>query len=197
MCNSPSDLGTKPLNDTSDENLLEASLGQPETFELIIQRYERRVFGLLIRLCGSRPDAEDLYQDVWAKAFVGRASFSGRSRFSTWLYAITLNTVREWRRKMGRRKEDSSEFLPEPKAQGFVGVLDKLLGREKQQGLERAISRLQADDRELIALGYLEENDYEALSAAMQMPKARIRVRMFRALARLRAILQEDGYDAA
>jgi len=177
-----------PIDEPSDESLLAQSLiGDPEAFSGLVARYERRVHGLLWRL-GVQPDAmDDLFQQVWLRAFHGRASFKGQSRFSTWLYAIALNETRAWRRRHHTQPLDG---IDEPPAPG-PDALDRLLGRARQEGLDKAMARLSTTDRESLALRYQQGLDYESIGRLTGRSLAQARLRNFRALARLRALMKD------
>ncbi|HTB33550.1 MAG TPA: sigma-70 family RNA polymerase sigma factor [bacterium] len=176
-----------PTDEPGDESLLAASLiGDGEAFSGLVLRYERRIYGLLWRL-GVQPDAmDDVYQQVWLRAFNGRASFKGKSRFSTWLYAIALNETRAWRRRHQTQPLDS---IAEPAAPG-LSALDRLLGKARQEGLNQAMAALAPADRESLALRYQQGLDYEEISRLTGRSLAQTRLRNFRALARLRDLMK-------
>ncbi|HTB33228.1 MAG TPA: sigma-70 family RNA polymerase sigma factor [bacterium] len=177
-----------PTDEPSDESLLARSLvGETEAFSSLIVRYERRVHGLLWRL-GVQPDAmDDLYQQVWLRAFNGRASFRGKSRFSTWLYAIALNETRAWRRRHQTLPLDS---IAEPHEPG-INALDRLLGKARQEGLRKALATLPPADQESLALRYQQGLDYDDIARLTGRSLAQARLRNFRALARLRALMKD------
>jgi RNA polymerase sigma-70 factor (ECF subfamily) len=172
----------------SDEALLADSLlGDHEAFSRLVHRYERRIYGLLWRL-GVQPDAlDDLYQQVWLRAFHGRASFKGKSRFSTWLYAIALNETRVWRR---RHQSLPLDGIAEPVAPG-LNALDRLLGRARLDGLHQAMAALAPADRESLALRYQQGLDYDEISRVTGRSLAQTRLRNFRALARLKDLMKD------
>lgn len=170
-----------------DEVLLAASLRDPEAFAPLVQRYERKLHGLLWRLCGPNDDLEDLYQQVWIRVWGARASFEGRSRFGTWLYAIALNQVREWRRRY--RPQVDIQSLPEA-ASPAPGALDRLLGRARHAEVEAALRTLSDGDRNVLTLRYMQELDYTEIARLQKSSVAQLRLRCFRALRRLRERLQ-------
>ncbi len=170
-----------------DEALLAASLADGEAFTVLVSRYERRLYGLLWRLCPQASEIDDLYQQVWIKAWAARTGFEGRSKFGTWLYAIALNQVREWRRK--RKPQVDIDSLPEAEAP-HLGALDRLLGRERRQHLDGMLSRLAAHDREVLSLRYLQDLDYAEIAKLQKSSLAQTRLRAFRALQRLRTLMR-------
>ena len=176
----------------SDEALLSASLaGEPEAFEHLVVRYERRVYGLIYRLSGRPQDAQDLFQTVWMQAFAGRSGFKQRSKFSTWLYAITLNQVRDWRRRQAQQGQRRGELLHDP-VDTKPGLLDRLLKRDAQQHLHRALRTLSPADQEVLALYYLQDLDYAEIAAVTGKALGPLRVQVHRALQRLKHAMGTD-----
>jgi RNA polymerase sigma-70 factor (ECF subfamily) len=172
-----------------DEALLSASLnGEPEAFEHLVARYERRVFGLILRLSGRDQDAQDLFQTVWMQAFAGRASFRNRSKFSTWLYAITLNQVRDWRRRKAMQRLRSGPLDLEP-ADPKPGLLDRLLRRDEELRMRSALQTLSPIDQEVLALYYLQDLDYDEIAAVTGKRVGPLRVQVHRALQRLKTAM--------
>jgi RNA polymerase sigma-70 factor, ECF subfamily len=87
--------------------------GNEAAVETLIARYQRRVFGLALRLTGSREDAEEVAQDVFWKVVDGASSFRGEAALSTWIYRITTNTA-----LMRLRKRPKTPPLPFDEALG-------------------------------------------------------------------------------
>jgi RNA polymerase sigma-70 factor (ECF subfamily) len=169
-----------------DEALLSASLnGEPEAFEQLVARYERRVYGLILRLSGRDQDAQDLFQTVWMQAFAARASFKNKSKFSTWLYAITLNQVRDWRRRKAMQRQRSGPLNIEP-ADPKPGLLDRLLGQDEERRMRKVLQALSPADQEVLALHYLQDMDYDEIAAVTGKGIGPLRVQVHRALQRLR-----------
>ncbi len=90
----------------SDEDLVElASQGRLDAFDALIERYQDRVFNLLVRMCGSEPDAEDLTQKTFVSAWHALGTFRKGSRFYTWLYRIGLNAAFTHQRDKSRKRQ--------------------------------------------------------------------------------------------
>jgi RNA polymerase sigma-70 factor (ECF subfamily) len=177
-----------PSDGPTDEEILAGSLsGEPELFTQLVVRYERRIFGLLLRQGVDAAAREDVYQQVWLRVWTGRAGFQGRSKFSTWLYAIALNEVGTWRRK--RRDLLPLEQVPEPVQKG-PGVLDRLLGRARQEALDAAMAQLNPRDREALNLRHQQGLNYAEIGALTGTTASLARMRAFRALKRLTSKLE-------
>lgn len=89
--------------DAADEDIITRVLdGDTEAFSVLVRRHQSRVIRLGYGFFKNTDEAEDFAQDVFVKAFVGLASFRGRSSFSTWLTRIAYNTGINAKRKAGR-----------------------------------------------------------------------------------------------
>ena len=86
------------------------------SFERIVEQCKGRLFTYLVQLVGNAQDAEDIAQETFIKAFRHLPSFDGRSRFTTWLYAIGKNTAFTHlrRRKPTQPIDEIAEILPSP-----------------------------------------------------------------------------------
>lgn len=85
---------------TSDENLaFAAANGDAAAFSALIERHYDGLFRLAFRLTGARAEAEDLTQDICAALPAKLARFRGSSRFTTWLWRVTVNAAHDRRRR--------------------------------------------------------------------------------------------------
>jgi RNA polymerase sigma-70 factor, ECF subfamily len=93
----------KEMEHAADEQLVEMVVidGQLRAFDHLIQRHTGKIFSLIRGLDGSA-DTEDLVQDTFVKAYQNLAKFKNHSTFSTWLYRIAVNTVRDHQRRAAR-----------------------------------------------------------------------------------------------
>jgi len=78
---------------------------QRECLERLLGRHLGRVRGMIFGMVLDHGDADDVMQEVFLRAIRGLAGFDGRSRFSTWLYRIALNTTRRFLERRGRSRE--------------------------------------------------------------------------------------------
>src|SRR5262245_55431402 len=80
------------FRDLDERALVEACLaGEPDAFDLVVERHRRAVYQLCYRFVGNHEDASDLSQDVFLRAFRGLRTFRGQSSIATWLYRIGVN----------------------------------------------------------------------------------------------------------
>ena len=164
--------------------------GRKEAFAILVDRYQNYVFSLALRYLPRREEAEEAAQDVFIKAYGALASFRGESRFSTWLYRITHTTCISWlRKKQVVHIPTDASFVHElPDTQSEHTAL-RAEQRSKAAMLEKAISRLNAEDAQVITLFYQGEQSLEEIALILGMPANTIKVKLHRARHKLRDIL--------
>src|SRR5690242_10361263 len=85
--------------DSDEDELLRHTLaGDREAFTPLVLKYKDSLFDLAYRILGNRADAEDVVQSAFLDAYRHLPSFNHKARFSTWIYSIVLNRVRNYLR---------------------------------------------------------------------------------------------------
>ena len=104
--------GADSLEQLADQ----AQAGCLLSFEKVVDQSKERLFSYLFQLVGNAQDAEDIAQETFIKAYRHLQSFDGRSRFTTWLYAIAKNTAFTHlrKRRLTQPIEEMAEILPAP-----------------------------------------------------------------------------------
>jgi RNA polymerase sigma-70 factor (ECF subfamily) len=130
------------------------------TAEDVFRRYGPWVYGVARRMLSNVADAEDVTQDVLLQVVRKLDTFRGQAGLSTWLHRVTVNAALAHRRKQARRRERQTDapleaFLT-PRAAAPEAPEDRLLRRETQQLVERAIGRLPEIYRDVYVLADVE-----------------------------------------
>ena len=173
-----------------DQQLVErAQRGDKRAFELLVEKYQRKLGRLLSRLIRDPGEVEDVTQEAFIKAYRALPSFRGDSAFYTWLYRIGINTAKNYLVAMGRRAPTSTEVEAED-AEGYAeGELLRdintpeslLLSKEIAGTVNAAIESLPEELRSAIQLRELEGMSYEEIAKMMDCPIGTVRSRIFRA----------------
>ena len=162
----------------------------------MVRSESARLYSLCFRLTGNAPDAEDLSQDTFTRAYRGFGRFEGRSKLSTWLYRIAVNA---WKNKLRSKnklvlfglfqkndegsEDEAAPLDPKGNDPSPEVPLERL---ESDQLLQRGLLSLGREDREIIVLRDLEDKSYDELSEILGIPLGTVKSRLARARESLR-----------
>ncbi|MDA2916041.1 sigma-70 family RNA polymerase sigma factor [Nitrospinae bacterium AH_259_B05_G02_I21] len=167
--------------------------GDEEACEALVRQYQERVFALISRMTGDPDRVEDIAQEVFLKTFRSLKSFRGGSRFYTWLYRITVNTVLNTMRSQGRRQETSLDALEgfEVQADADMEPAEVTARLELARRVREAIDQLEEPYRVIVYLRELEDLSYEEIAQVVELPVGTVKSRLFRARQHLKGLLQD------
>ena len=164
--------------------------GEEAAFQELVDRYKDLVFAVIARTVQDRTRAEDLAQDVFLRVHRGLPYFRGEARLSTWLYRIVANVCAEPRNRQAPQvsldDERTSKSVRPAAADRHASDL------ELSDRLEKAIARLPANQRLLIAAHYLQGVRYEDLADALRLPLGTVKTHLYRAKQQLRRLLETE-----
>ena len=176
----------EPVNERA---LLErCRAGDESAFQELVDRYKGLVFALIARTVQDRSRAEDLAPDVFLRVHRGLPYFRGEARLSTWIYRIVANVCVQDSSRPATVSLDDERAAP-----AVPSAADRQFGDfELRDRLEKAIARLPANYRLLIAAHYLDGVQYEDLAAALALPLGTVKTQLYRAKQQLRRMLETD-----
>jgi RNA polymerase sigma-70 factor, ECF subfamily len=167
--------------------------GERAAFRVLVDRYHRGLHSMIYRFVHNAADADDLAQQAFVSAFDALGTFDVTQRFSTWLYRIAINVAKDHLKS----KKRTETALPggevrEAAFSGRVPATDEATTtRERARLLERALSTLSVEDREILVLKDIEELPFEEIKRITGRPITALKIRAVRARARLRAALEK------
>ena len=166
--------------------------GKTEQYEYFLDRYGQQVFVLVDRIVSCQEDAEELTQDVFLKAFQQLSSFKAESSFSTWIYRIATNlaisAVRKKRNDVLRL--DDSVFANLSDIQVDEALEDD--SEEQMERLQQAMNQLEADERALITLYYLEEKPLVEVAFILGITEGNAKVKLHRIRKKLYVLIKNQ-----
>ncbi len=189
-------------SDLDDSQLVDRALaGAEEAYREIVRRFERPVYGLIMRLVRDAGVAEDLAQESFLKAFGALPRYDRQHKMASWLFKIAHNTSIDWMRRRGvatvslaaaeEGEPDYAERLPDPGAETPEHAAQRAdLGR----ALERAMATLRPDYREVMVLRFREGLAYEEIAEVMSLPLGTVKTHIHRARKELATVLQAAGW---
>jgi RNA polymerase sigma-70 factor, ECF subfamily len=166
-----------------------AQRGDKQAFELLVEKYQRKLARLLSRFIRDPAEVEDVTQEAFIKAYRALPAFRGDSAFYTWLYRIGINTAKNYLMAMGRRAPTSTEVEAD-EAEGFeegeqlrdINTPESvLLSNEIAETVNATIEGLPEELRRAIQMREIEGMSYEDIAQAMDCPIGTVRSRIFRA----------------
>lgn len=171
------------FREVEDPDLIaKARRGDVEAYNLLVSRWEKRVFNYLLRLVSNREDALDLSQDVFLKAYQNLPKLDDPARFSGWLFRIAHNEAFS----LLRRKRPDADLLLESHTAGAAG---RLLPLELSLAVESALKRLSDDQREAVLLKVYQGFKFEEMAEILDCPVSTIKSRLYTALELLKSTL--------
>jgi RNA polymerase sigma-70 factor, ECF subfamily len=180
------------MSSDKDEDLLivqRVQAGDKLAFNLLVNKYHRRVGRLLTRMVRNQEDIEDVVQETFIKAYRAIGNFRGDSAFYTWIYRIAINTAKNLLVTQGRRpstlkesNDGDSETFEDNAALSNIDTPESLY-QTKQIGeaVNEAMSALPEELRSAIVMREIDGLSYEEIAAAMDCPIGTVRSRIFRA----------------
>jgi RNA polymerase sigma-70 factor (ECF subfamily) len=179
-----------------DVQLVEEALGGNQlSFQLLIERYQDRIFALARHYTKSAVEVEDIVQDTFLKAYRRLETFQRQSSFSTWLYRIAVNTALDFLKRMGRSPvqavEDPELSASPVRAQAGSGVTiaapDARMRREEIARITaEVLAELPEIFRTVLVLREFEDMPYQEMADVLGISIGTVESRLFRARARFK-----------
>ena len=167
--------------------------GDVDAYAILVDQYRDAYVRFAIRMLGDREDADDALQSAFVRAFRNLAKCQDPARFGAWLYQIVINECRTLATRRGRR---------ELRLVRGDASLEQALGHDRptddpalREEIQRALDRLDADQREAFVLKHVEELSYEEMAELTGLGVSALKMRVKRACERLRALLEEVHHD--
>jgi RNA polymerase sigma-70 factor (ECF subfamily) len=177
------------LAETSDEDLaVAAARGDGAAFRRLLERHYDRVYRLAYRFLGSRAEAEDAAQDICLALASRLRSFGGRSRFSTWLYAVALNACRDRARRRASALRHEGAYA----AAAEMRLADWADSGRRTRWLYQALDRLDPALKETALLVLAEEMSHSQAGAVLGVREKTVSWRMHEVKKRLKAMAAHD-----
>jgi RNA polymerase sigma factor (sigma-70 family) len=169
----------------TDETIMEAVKGgELQQATLLFERYHKRIFNFLARMTMDRDLAEDLTQNVFLRIIKYRNSYREGNKFQSWIYQVARNVFSD---HYQAHKNRFSNFVDVEKVSDYIGNSeDSEEQDEKEKILQRSMAKLTEEQRELLVLTRFQQMKYEEVAAIMDTTVANIKVKVHRAILKLR-----------
>lgn len=174
-----------------DRKDIEAVLaGQTEAFSRLVQRYQRPIYYIALRMLKRMEDADEITQKTFLKAYRALAGFEFRSSFKTWLTAIALNLCRTELMKPRREIVELPVHLVDPKYEERKEVEEKEF--QKAQ-LNEALERLPQRQREVVTLRIYQDLPFKEIAVALDSTLTAVKVNFHHAMKSLKVWIRKQA----
>ncbi len=183
------------MDQQEEKLIIEAVLqGDVSEFRALVERYQKPVYSLMMRLTGSADTAEDLTQEVFVRAFEKLHKFRRNKRFFPWLYTIAVNRGRDHLRRQGVHRdlfaEEPENFqFPDPSSEDCSRQPDCMATVTE---IADAMALLPLNYKEPMLLYYREAFSVKEIADAMTVSDAAVKVRLHRGRQLLRRLMGVD-----
>ena len=170
-----------------DDILIEKSKqGDLEAFDLLVYRYESRIYNMAFRFMGNHSDAGDLAQETFIRLYRSLSTFRGESGFLTWLYRICANACRDELRRLKRQQsisweeiscgaETANRYSNEPLPE------EHLERQELKDSLQECLNSLSEEHRLILVLREIQELSYDEIAHVLNCTMGTVKSRLSRA----------------
>lgn len=177
-----------------DSDLVRESLaGNPLSFQLLVERYQDRLFALARHYTRSVVEIEDIVQDAFLKAYSRLDSFQQQSSFYTWLYRIATNTILDWMKRRGRSPvqtvEDPELAATASDDHAVVRPESKIEEDEVVNITREVLDTLPEIFRTVLVMREFEDLSYQEIADVLEISIGTVESRLFRARAKFKAKL--------
>ena len=188
--------------DTDEVLVARAQSGDTSAFDQLVIRYSPRLYGMIYHMTSNKEDANDLTQDVFAKAYRSLRRFRGRSSFYTWIYAIGTNMTLNFLKKRNRRAAWSLDNLDnlDSGIQNDEAMVDLAHAanprhqsdlNELQKKLNEALQSLSNRHRAVVTMFDIQGIPHAEISKILKVSEGTVRSRLFYAHRQLQGHLEE------
>jgi len=187
-----------PLTALSDEQLIASyRKGQREAFAVLVRRYQRELYGYLVRYLGDSSLAEDVFQNTFLQVHTKLGMYEAGRRVRPWLYTIATNQAIDALRRNGRHQAlsldqehaeetdgDRPQLLALLQSHG-PGPLDLVQGEERRRLVRATVEQLPDFLKQVVLLAYYQGLKYRDIAGIMDIPVGTVKSRLHTALGRL------------
>lgn len=187
-----------PTDTPPDEELVRLSLSNKERFSLLVERYASRLRTYITRLGTPRPeDTEDILQETFVRVYQNLNEFDTSLKFSSWIYRIAHNQTMTFFRKRHARPEGHMSMLGEEELVALASESDVFTESAESYDahkLQQVLLTLPREQYEIIILRFFEHKSYDEISDILSLAPGTVAARINRAKAKIRKIMNTNGY---
>jgi RNA polymerase sigma-70 factor (ECF subfamily) len=171
----------RPVEQLIDEILvLDCQSGRVKALEILVSRWQKRLWQYAYNLTGDTDAAWDITQDSWLGIIKGLRKLNDPANFKAWAYRITTNKSIDWIKKNKAVKQTSIEEIQDPQQQ-----------EKKDIGIKELLQKLDMKKRAVLSLYYFEQLNIPEISVALKIPAGTVKSRLANARKELKELWQK------
>ena len=174
--------------------------GDNLAFEILMQKYIKKIYNLAYKMTENREDTNDLVQETFLKAYSSLKSFREQSSLSTWLFRITHNLCIDYLRVRDKKKTVALYTSGVEGEEIEICIVDTsptpeqaLDRKEKIREIKNAMSQLMPENREILVLRDVNGLSYEEISDILDISLGTVKSRINRSREKMKKILLKNG----
>ncbi len=167
-------------------DVVAARRGDPSAFESLVRSVQRPVYGLALRLLGNEAEAAEVSQEAFLRTYQNLHKYDESRPFDLWVMAITRNLCLDLLRRRTKVRTEELEPMKESLPSGEASLEEGAIARQERQSLEEAMTTLSVEDREVLALYYVQQRTTKEIAQVLGCAPGTIMARLFRAREKLR-----------
>jgi len=160
--------------------VMDAQDGKARAMEILVSRWQKRLWKYAYRLTGNSEGAWDVTQETWLGIIKGLRKLNDPANFKAWAYRITTNKSADWIKKDKNAKQISTEEIKNHQHK-----------EKKDAGVKELLQKLDMKKRAVISLYYFEELSVPDISVALNIPKGTVKSRLHKARKELKELYQK------
>jgi RNA polymerase sigma-70 factor (ECF subfamily) len=175
--------------------------GEVELFEAIVERYQGEIYSVAWKMTHNYDDAADVVQETFLRVYRAIGSWTGRARFSTWLYRIAMNTSLDYLRRQSKHykkryytnhtEEDNLGHRQELEGIDYTTPLDEVKKRRLKERIQKMLLKISPMQRKCFILHFFQEKSLKEISEILRCNIGTVKRHIHRAKIRLRELLKE------
>jgi RNA polymerase sigma-70 factor (ECF subfamily) len=163
-----------------------ARRGDKRAFESLVRSVQRPVYGLCLRLLRTEAEASEVAQETFLRAFQNLHRYDDSRSFDVWVMAIARNLCLDLLRRRTRVQTEDVEDFKDRLPSAGVSQEEGAIAKEERKSLEAAMETLSAEDREVLALYYVQKRTTKEIAQIIGCAPGTIMARLFRSREKLR-----------
>jgi RNA polymerase sigma-70 factor (ECF subfamily) len=175
------------------EEVRRARRGDGNAFAALVRAVQRPVYGLCLRLLRTEAEASEVAQETFLRAYQNLDRYDDQRPFDLWVLTIARNLCLDVLRKRSRVQTEDVDEHAQVLPSGEASVEEHAMVNQERQSLEDAMGTLSVDDREVLALYYVQKRTTKEIAQVMNVAPGTIMARLFRAREKLRTTMTEAG----